>query len=58
MSSKEKVVRDKILHIYVSNPTLSVSDIARSLKLHKGTVSKVLSRYRETETMDRKPWTP
>lgn len=55
MPSKEQTVRNKILHKYLENTTLSYSDIALQTNQHRNTVRRVIIRYKETLSTNRKP---
>lgn len=44
-----------IVHKWNENPSLSGSSIAKSLKLPKSTVNKVIKRYKESLTVDQAP---
>ena len=51
----EKQNREKILHTFIENPTMSAFKIAKLLKFPKSTVYDVLKRYKETLSVERKP---
>lgn len=55
MSSPQVENRKKILHKYFENPQASIRSIARELNFHHTTVSKVIKRYKETLSVERKP---
>lgn len=55
MSSQQHLQRERILHEYVENSMLSYRDIAKRLKFPQSTVCRVLKRFRERLTIDRKP---
>lgn len=55
MSSKQHQQRERILHEYVENSLLSYRDIAKRLKCPQSTVCRVLKKFREHLTIDRKP---
>lgn len=55
MESKEQLVRDKILRIHHENKDLSHRSIAKTLGIANSTVSRVIKRFEERLTTDRKP---
>ncbi|XP_065088739.1 uncharacterized protein LOC135710154 [Ochlerotatus camptorhynchus] len=55
MESKEQPVRDKILRIHHENKDLSHRSIAKTLGIANSTVSRVIKRFEERLTTDRKP---
>lgn len=55
MESKQQSARNKILHNCLQNPTFSFSEIARLSNEHRNTVRRVIIRYKETLSVDRKP---
>lgn len=55
MQSNEYEKRKLIVHKYVENPSRSGSSIAKELKLSKSTVNKVINRYKQSLSVDRKP---
>ena len=56
MSTKQDEVRQIILHTFLQNQKNSYSMIAKTLKLPRSTVKRVLKRYKETSSTERKPW--
>lgn len=55
MDAKELGKRKIVVHKYNENPTMSVSEIARKLKMSKSTVYGIIKRYNKTLTVDRAP---
>lgn len=53
--TKEKETREKIICKYLANPLASKRSIAKHLKLSNVTVSRVIKRFLETRTIERKP---
>lgn len=54
MASNQERVREAILHKRVENPDMSHGDIAKSLKIAKSTVTKVLKNFQQRLTLKRK----
>lgn len=54
MESEEQRQREEILRTYLDNPELSHRAISRKLGMVQSTVSRVLNRYNERLTIDRK----
>lgn len=54
MSSKQEQNRKKILHNFIENPDQSRSQLARKLNIGKTTVNRVISKYLDTGSIERK----
>lgn len=55
MSSKEEVVRNKIVSKHLLNLTLSNQKLAKKLNISRSTVNDILNRLNERLTTSRKP---
>lgn len=55
MSSPQVETRRKIVNKFLENPGCSGRSIAKALKLPQKTVSRVLKRFKETQSVERKP---
>lgn len=51
--SKELEQREKIVAKYLENPNASFRDIGKSLKIHHFTVSRVINRFKQTQSTER-----
>ena len=50
----ERINREKIVHKYPKDPTLSNSTIAKQLKLSSNLVWRVITRFKATQSIERK----
>lgn len=54
MSSGQEKTREKILHIYNENPTISYAELGRLAKESRATVRNVILRYKESLSVKRR----
>lgn len=52
--SKQLKQREKIVAKYLENPSATFTDIGKSLGIHHYTVSRVIKRLKNTQSIERK----